>query len=76
LEEYYKSAHELKVVVFNKHDFKWAEEHAHKMHPQAELFLQVEWDQRAKMLPQIIEYIKTHPKWRLSVQTHKYIGIP
>ncbi|HMY85414.1 MAG: 7-carboxy-7-deazaguanine synthase [Saprospiraceae bacterium] len=23
-----------------------------------------------------VEYVKSHPKWRLSVQTHKYINIP
>lgn len=75
-EEFYYRSHELKVVVYNKSDLKWAEEHAQEMHEEAILFLQPEWSRRDKMIPAIIEYIKENPKWRISLQVHKYMNIP
>lgn len=69
-------AHELKVVIFNKSDFEWAEQHASQVNPNCKLYLQPEWDKRASMLPLIIDYIKENPKWTLSIQTHKYINVP
>ncbi len=74
--EIYALAHELKVVVFNKHDFKWAEEHAAKVNDKCRLFLQPEWSKAGEMLPLIIDYIKENPKWSISLQTHKYMNIP
>ncbi len=75
-EEAYKIADELKVIIFNKADFKFAEQQAEKVSEKCLLFLQVEWDRRSKMLPHIIKYVKKNPKWRISVQTHKYLDIP
>lgn len=69
-------ANELKVVVFNKSDFKWAEEYAAKVNRECLLFLQPEWSKIEQMAPLIIDYIKKFPKWRLSLQSHKYIHIP
>lgn len=69
-------ADELKVVVFNKSDFKWAEEHKTKVPGTCRLYLQAEWDKRQEIYPLIIEYIQQHPDWQLSLQTHKYINIP
>jgi organic radical activating enzyme len=69
-------ADELKVVVFNKSDFKWAEEFAALVKPECKLYLQPEWDKRDTMIPLIIEYIQAHPQWQLSLQTHKYLNIP
>jgi len=76
LPESYAMADELKVVVFHKSDFHWAEEEALKVSPTCALFLQPEWDRRKEMEPLIIDYIMKHPRWRLSLQTHKYLGIP
>ena len=76
LPTYYHQSHELKVVIFNSHDLAWAEEHAQQCADHVQLFLQPEWSKREKMLPQILDYIQQHPHWRLSQQTHKYIGIP
>ena len=76
IDEYYEKSHELKVIVFNKSDLAWAEEHAAKMNPKAILFLQPEWDKRDQMMPLIVEYVKKNPKWRISLQTHKYLDIP
>ena len=69
-------ANELKVVVFNKHDFNWAEEYAAQVSPNCKLYLQPEWDKAAIVTPLIIDYIKANPKWELSLQLHKYINVP
>lgn len=69
-------AHELKIVVFNKSDFDWAEKYAAQVSPFCKLYLQPEWDNRNEMTPLIVEYIHQHPQWQLSLQTHKYIGVP
>lgn len=76
LSECVQAADELKIIVFNKSDFKWAEEYANEVSPDCLLYLQPEWDKRSEMTPLILEYIKDHPKWRLSLQIHKYLGIP
>ncbi|MBE0649097.1 MAG: 7-carboxy-7-deazaguanine synthase QueE [Bacteroidales bacterium] len=75
-EEFYTLSHELKVIIHEETDFTWAEEQAEKMNPDAHLFLQPEWSRREEMLPRIIRYILDHPVWKLSLQAHKYIGIP
>lgn len=69
-------ADELKVVVFNRSDFDWAEQHAAMVGPHCKLFLQPEWSKHDAITPSIIDYIKQHPQWQLSLQTHKYINIP
>lgn len=76
LEENMELAHELKIVVYNKSDFAWGEEHAAKVGKQCKLYLQPEWSRIDTMTPLIIDYIKQHPQWQLSLQTHKYINIP
>ncbi len=72
----YSKADELKVIVFNKHDLLWAEEHASKLNKNCKLYLQPEWSKHEKMLPIILDYIKENPKWTLSLQTHKFINVP
>jgi len=69
-------ANELKVVVFNKSDFDWAEKYAALVSPDCKLYLQPEWDKSSKMTPLIINYIKANPKWELSLQLHKFINVP
>ena len=74
--EAYSAADELKVIVYNKHDFKFAEEQAAKVGPECELFLQPEWSNREKVTPLIVDYVMKHPRWKISLQTHKYLNIP
>jgi organic radical activating enzyme len=69
-------ANELKIVVFNKSDFAWAEKWAAQVSAQCRLFLQPEWSKAEQMTPQIVDYIKAHPQWQLSLQVHKYINVP
>jgi 7-carboxy-7-deazaguanine synthase len=76
LPESIEKADELKVVVFNKSDFEWAEKYAALVKPGCRLYLQPEWDKAAVVTPMIIDYIKQNPQWRISVQIHKYINVP
>lgn len=69
-------AHELKAIVFNKSDLVWAESFEDKVSPDVKLLLQPEWDKREDMLKLVIDYVKHHPQWQISLQTHKYIGVP
>ncbi|GAB5418671.1 MAG: 7-carboxy-7-deazaguanine synthase QueE [Crocinitomicaceae bacterium] len=75
-EEAYTKANELKVVIAHPSDFEWAEGHADKVSDSCELYLQPEWSKQERFLPLIIDYIKQHPKWRVSLQTHKFMNIP
>jgi len=74
--EFYAVADELKIIVFNANDLAWAENHAQHVKAGCELFLQPEWSRRDKMMPILTDYVMKNPKWRISLQTHKYIGIP
>jgi 7-carboxy-7-deazaguanine synthase len=75
-ESVYDFANELKVIVYNRSDFEWAEEHAAKVNSDCELFLQPEWSREKDTLPWIIDYVKANPKWKISLQIHKYMNIP
>ncbi len=76
LDDIYKVANELKVIVFNNNDLKFAEEQAAKVNPNCELFLQSEWSKKDANYPKITDFILEHPEWRSSIQTHKYLNIP
>lgn len=71
-----KKANELKIIVFNKSDFDWAEKYAAEVSDFCKLYLQPEWGKAEKITPSIIDYIKQNPKWELSLQIHKYINVP
>jgi organic radical activating enzyme len=75
-DEVYERANELKCIVYNKDDFKFAEEQAEKVNKDCILYLQPEWSKRDKMMPQIVDYVMANPKWKVSLQTHKYLNIP
>lgn len=76
LEDIYKKASELKVIIFNNHDFTFAQEQAAKVSENCELYLQSEWSKRDQMYPKITDFILEHSNWRSSIQTHKYLNIP
>lgn len=69
-------AKELKVIIYNKTDFAWAEQYSHMVRPECKLYLQPEWERSTQMTPLIIDYIKANPKWEFSLQLHKYIHVP
>lgn len=75
----FEKAHELKVIIYNKNDFEWAEQnalHVLKLNPTCRLFLQPEWSRREQMTPLLVDYVMQNPKWNISLQTHKYLHIP
>ena len=76
IEDAYNYAHELKIIIYNNHDFKFAEQEAKKVNKNAILYLQPEWGKREKMMPLMVDFVKKNPKWKLSLQTHKYLNIP
>ncbi len=76
LNESIAAASELKVVIFNKHDFEWAETYAQQVPASCKLYLQPEWDKANEITPLVIDYIKANPQWELSAQLHKYIQVP
>lgn len=76
LSVFFEQASELKVVIYHQSDFDWAVSHADQMNESSLLFLQPEWSKEKEMTPLIVDYIKAHPKWKISLQTHKYIGVP
>lgn len=76
VQEALDKADELKVVIFHKSDYEWAEQHAAKVPATCKLYLQPEWGKKDNITPLVIDYILAHPQWELSLQTHKYINIP
>ena len=76
LDEIYQVADELKVIIYNNDDLKFAEQQEKKVNSKAHLYLQPEWDNREKMMPIMVDYVKNNPKWKISLQTHKYLNIP
>ncbi len=71
-----QQAHELKIVVYNRHDLEWARQWREKVSPECACFLQPEWNRRREMMPHILDFIQQHPSWRLSVQVHKFLHLP
>jgi 7-carboxy-7-deazaguanine synthase len=76
LTEILPKANELKIIIFNKSDFAWAEKYAAQVSPSCKLYLQTEWEKSEMMTPLIVDYVKENPKWQLSMQIHKYINVP
>ncbi len=76
LKNIFQKADELKIIIFDKTDLDWAEKNAELVNKNCKLFLQAEWSKRKQIIPVIIDYILKNPKWRISLQSHKYIGIP
>jgi 7-carboxy-7-deazaguanine synthase len=75
-QEVLQQADELKVIIHNKHDFKWAEEHAAQVKDTCRLYLQPEWSKSKEMMEEIVAFVKDNPRWSVSLQTHKYMNIP
>jgi organic radical activating enzyme len=76
LDEVYPHADELKMIIHNKNDFDFAEQQAAKVGKNCQLFLQPEWSKKEKMTEEIVNYVMKNPKWKISLQTHKFLNIP
>ena len=69
-------ANELKVIIHNRSDFKWAEQFTNQCSLDCKLYLQPEWSKAKEMMPEIVDYVMNNPKWNISLQSHKYMNIP
>ena len=76
IKEAYERADELKMIIYNKDDIRFAEEQASKVGSGCKLFLQPEWSKRDVVMPLLVNYVLDNPKWKVSLQTHKYLNIP
>jgi organic radical activating enzyme len=76
IDEICKAADELKVIIQDRSDFEWAEKYYGKVSNECKLYLQPEWSIFKTIIPEIVEYIKQNPIWRISLQAHKYMHIP
>jgi len=76
LEEAFARADELKVIIGSGDDFEWAESNAAKVGGNCMLYLQPEWSVSERMMPSIVEYAKSNPRWNISIQSHKFMRIP
>ena len=72
----FQEADELKMIVQTKSDFAWAEKNAARVGKSCKLFLQPEWSQFEKVIPLVVDYVKSNPKWNISLQVHKFMHIP
>lgn len=75
-EDAFPLVNELKVIVVNRQDIPWGEKHAESVPAEALLFFQPEWDRRDRVLPHIMTHLQVNPRWRISLQMHKYVGLP
>ena len=76
LDAIYAQTDELKVIVVNRHDLEWGCEHSSRLQAPARLYFQPEWDRREQVLDYTVAFVKENPEWRISLQTHKYLGLP
>lgn len=76
MEEAFGRADELKVIIGSEEDLEWAEQNAARVRKHCLLYLQPEWSVAERVMPLLVEYAKAHPRWNISIQTHKYMHIP
>ena len=76
IDQWYSQADELKIIIYNQDDLKWAEYHSQRVGKKCKIYLQPEWSKKERVMPMIIEFLESKPDWRLSLQSHKYIGLP
>lgn len=67
---------ELKVIVAHSNDFRFAQRHASLVSENTILYLQPEWSVSEEIMPQIISFVKENPRYRISLQIHKYLNVP
>jgi organic radical activating enzyme len=72
----YDKVSEFKYVVDRDFDFSILDRHATDAIGKYRYYLSPEFTEMAENVNKISDYIKTAPQWRLSVQSHKWLGIP
>ncbi|MBC8266753.1 MAG: 7-carboxy-7-deazaguanine synthase QueE [Flavobacteriales bacterium] len=76
LDEIKPLANELKIIVQNKHDLKWAEAQKQSVSTSCKLYLQPEWSKIELVMPLITDFVMENTHWQISLQTHKYMNLP
>ena len=76
LDEAFKRANELKVIIEKEEDLEWAVECSKRVTRRCRLYLQPEWSVYEAITPTIVEWVKEHPEWNISIQAHKFMRIP
>ena len=74
LEEIYALADELKVVIDSRDDLDWAELNGQKVSTQVVKLLQPQWESPVGQ-QLVMDYVLSHPDWRVGLQTHKFLGV-
>jgi organic radical activating enzyme len=74
-DEIFQKANELKVIVFHPSDIQWAMDLSQQVSSHCQNLLQPEWERQDDVLPIIMAHLTQNPNWRLSLQTHKFIGV-
>lgn len=70
----YSHVQELKVVVVDAQDLQWAEQQAAVVSAGTLKYLQPEWHTPSSQ-ELVFNYVLKHPEWRISLQTHKFLGV-
>lgn len=70
----YAHVNELKVIIADENDLRWAEGQAKSVPSEAIKYLQPEWNTPHSQAL-IFDYVIRHPQWRVSLQTHKFLGV-
>lgn len=70
----YEQVSELKVVVKDESDLDWAEKNAARIPHNVVKYLQSEWETSSSK-DLVLQYVLSHPDWRVSIQTHKLLGV-
>jgi len=74
-QEIYSKANELKVIIYNNDDFKFAIQESKKVSSECKLFLQPEWSKFDIMKDKIAQFVMNNKNWNISLQIHKYLEI-
>ena len=74
-QEIYSKANELKVIIYNNDDFKFAIQESEKVSSKCKLFLQPEWSKFDIMKDKIAQFVMKNKNWNISLQIHKYLEI-
>lgn len=75
LQQLWSRANEVKIVVETGAELEiYAQFLSTQVH--CPIFLQPEWTTRDRSLPITLELLKRYPEYRLSVQLHKFVGVP
>lgn len=72
---YWHRANEVKIVIAKGNELDYYRGNLLEK-PCQHIYLQPEWSQREATIPITLELLKQYPIAKLSLQTHKYIGVP